>query len=288
MLRTDTALLATTQVAALEAGRLKVPKNTTEIIMEVGCSDLATLDEAPIMRHRKSAFLVAFEPLLDKFAVLLARGSHRLHNSADYGSMAASAWDRRIKANLAVPVGVFHKRGMVLPFAILPDGGSTRQMTVAKIAGCSSLRRINEHAKWGALCHTPLENRTVATMSMRSAFELLPPRMPIHLLKLDVQGMDLDLLRAVPSEHWARLLSVQIEVRSARCEPLYQGQDSCEQAAEFMVEKGFARARCPTTCEGDVIFRRPAAGGGGGREGLGGAGGMKGARAARRGDGATR
>jgi len=77
---TDDALYATTQVAKLEAGRIALPPsaNVTELLVEIGCSDLMTLDHDHLPRA-PTAFLIAFEPMLDKYAVLLARGSQRMY-----------------------------------------------------------------------------------------------------------------------------------------------------------------------------------------------------------------
>ena len=51
---TDDALYATTQVAKLEAGRIALPPsaNVTELLVEIGCSDLMTPDRLP---HRLRA-----------------------------------------------------------------------------------------------------------------------------------------------------------------------------------------------------------------------------------------
>lgn len=184
--KTPTALFVNTQVATLQHGTLTVPNATTELMVEVGCSDFNTLDETVINRH-PTAFLVAFEPLLDKYAVLLSRGSTRLNSAQRYGSMHADSNERRKKLNQAVPLGFHHPRGVVLPMAVSEHGG-LQDMSVTDIAGCSSLRALNRNVTWGRFCLSVLENRKVDTISVAEAMALLPHRLPIRLLKLDAQG----------------------------------------------------------------------------------------------------
>jgi hypothetical protein len=59
------ALFSSLQIASLDAktGAVKMPDNTTHILMEIGCSDLDTLDEQALQADQ-SAFLLAFEPLV--------------------------------------------------------------------------------------------------------------------------------------------------------------------------------------------------------------------------------
>lgn len=56
------------------------------------------------------------------------------------------------------------------------------------------------------------------------------------LLKLDVQGAELEILRAIRSEHWAGLLGVQTEVGFVE---FYQGQPLFGDVDQFMRSQGF-------------------------------------------------
>ena len=117
-------LFATLQVAALSAdGTLALPETTTSLIIEIGCSNMGTVDEEEWFERAPNSTLIAFEPLLDKYAELLARGNLRFHNGS---------------RDNAVPLGQHHTRGIVLPFAVSERGGLQR-MQVRKAAGCSSL-----------------------------------------------------------------------------------------------------------------------------------------------------
>ena len=259
-----TQLMASTQVATLDAdGAIAIPAavraNITGLLVEIGCSDFYTMDEVSLdyQQHRND-YLLSFEPMLDKYAVLLARGTVRQHNrSIDRG----------------VALGQFHPRGTVLPFAVSLEGGP-QTFTVSKQAGCSSLLNISswfadalQRYSWAPFCHEVLEKRTVDTISALQLAALLPRRLPIRVLKIDAQGLDLKLMMAMPDEVWERTQAVQLEARLRRCKPLYEGQESCEEMVEAMVRRGFkpraeCRPGCPhcgskTTCEQNVLFVRP-------------------------------
>ena len=118
-------LLATTSIAALapDGQSLRMPASTEYVLMEIGCSDWDTLDETDLDQHRGRGFLISFEPLLDKYAVLLARGNTRYHG---------------MHGDMAVPLAHHHQHGVVLPLAVSPTGGAFN-ITVHEHAGCSSL-----------------------------------------------------------------------------------------------------------------------------------------------------
>jgi hypothetical protein len=113
------SLSASVQLAILDGnGSLVVPPTTKFVWMEIGCSDRDTLDEQ--LDAHEGGFLVSFEPQLDKFAVLLARGTTRT-----YGK----------RTDHSVPLGHHHKRGLVLPLAVSPQGGPI-DFRVQHVAGC--------------------------------------------------------------------------------------------------------------------------------------------------------
>ena len=112
-------------------GAIPMPNNTSHVVLEIGCSDRNTLDEE-LLPHDPSAFLVSFEPMLDKYAVLLARGTTRYFGEQN---------DR------AVPLGHHPQRGVVLPIAITPHGGAVA-FNIAKTAGCSSTLTTTPNSTW--------------------------------------------------------------------------------------------------------------------------------------------
>ena len=265
-------LIAPVQVASVdEHGALFVPRTTKEIFIEIGCSDRDTMDERELPAS-PNAFLIAFEPMIDKYAVLLARGSSRYFNKG--------GTDR------AVPVGFHHKRGVVLPLAVSPAGGML-SFNVAQTAGCSSLAKLSPHGRWGSICRASLERRRVPSITLTAALRLagaVKGALPVSKLKIDAQGVDFDLINSTdPALLRSRVVTIELEVRatSSRCGPLYHGQPGCDEVVEHMRRIGFiATDLCPapggrrsdegTSCERSILFRRKtpqSARGGGGEEG---------------------
>ncbi|KAJ1624294.1 hypothetical protein T492DRAFT_273514 [Pavlovales sp. CCMP2436] len=159
----------------------------------------------------------------------------------------------------SVPLAHHHPRAVILPLAVSEAGGSLT-FTVSDVAGCSSLRKVNPGSKWGRFCRKTLERRVVPSITLTDAINLVPPNLPIRLLKVDAQGVDFDILRSVPARVFARVETVILEVVPSRCTPLYVGQATCEQVFAFMKVLGFEPVTykfCPKRgCEVNLIFRR--------------------------------
>ena len=248
-------LLATTSIAALapDGQSLRMAPNTEYVLMEIGCSDWDTMDETDLDQHRGRGFLISFEPLLDKYAVLLARGTTRYHGK--HGDMA-------------VPLAHHHQHGVVLPLAVSPTGGAFN-ITVHERAGCSSILAANSSAttSWAKLCHNILETRRVESLSLREAMRLAG-RLPIRFLKVDAQGVDLKLFKALeeqaPGLLFSRIGALQMETRTKQCAPLYAGQETCDEALAFMTSLGYrsnhACPKQPRWCERTMKFFRPSEG----------------------------
>ena len=96
------SLVTGLHVAMLDpTGAVVAPADVKYALLEIGCSDRDTLDDKLDQDYR-DAFLLSFEPLMDKYAVLASRGTRRMAKGADR----------------AVPVGHHHTRGVVLPIAV--------------------------------------------------------------------------------------------------------------------------------------------------------------------------
>jgi hypothetical protein len=228
---TPTDLYATLHLAHLDGeGAIAVPSGTKRMLVEIGCSDRDTMDVDELKKASLSdAFLIAFEPLLDKYATLYARANERFNGRG----VTDRAW----------PLGHHHPRGVVLPFAVAPHApshaphhtharGTSRArgnaraaaldglqtFNVSRIAGCSSLVPFNENTTWGAQCFTPrlhggvMEPRHVPVFGIQQALRLAPAHLPIEKLKLDAQGLDFKILHAAGTEALRRVVSVELEV----------------------------------------------------------------------------
>jgi hypothetical protein len=256
-------LLVPTQVASLTAsGALSMPPSTRYVLVEIGCSDRDTLDANGVLEAHADAFLIQLEPLLDKYATLLSRGTARFHGER--------------KADRAVPLGHHHPRAALLPLAVSPAGGLLN-LTVTRTAGCSSLAPLNTHAtrQWAPWCHRILEYRLVPSITL-SAVLALSGSLPIRHLKLDAQGLDFALVASVPPALLrAKVETLELETRAADCEPLYMGQASCPEVVEYLrTVAGYDNlSSCPSkhvrnlgrqwgqpNCERDIRFVRAARG----------------------------
>jgi hypothetical protein len=135
-------LLSVLQLAQTRPdGGLVMPPTTRHVIIEIGCSDRDTADDL-LLPHDPHAFLISFEPLLDKYSLLLGRGTSRYHAN---------------KKDLSVPLGHHHPRGVVLPLAVSPAGAGVASINVSRYAAAITSRiqtvpfirlhqRVAEHA----------------------------------------------------------------------------------------------------------------------------------------------
>lgn len=251
------------QVAQLDSGTggIPMPANTSHVVLEIGCSDRNTLDDE-LLPYDPEAFLISFEPMLDKYAVLAARGTTRYFGT---------------QSDQAVPLGHHHQRGVILPIAISEDGGPVA-FNVGRVAGCSSILPTNANATYGKWCQDGLERREVPTMTLASAIGLAGP-LPIELVKIDVQGLDASLVMATDASLlFSKVRRVQLETVADRCDPLYEGQVPCHTIIDYMRGIGYrvqggeyagplgrrmdadTAASCSSAqygnCEADLIFER--------------------------------
>lgn len=250
---TTTPLLARLQVANLREGRLSISSSTPwkQAFIEIGCSDFNTLDNNA-GQISPGTLLLSFEPLVDKYASLLARGRSR-HNLSDAYNF--DVW----------PLGQHHVRGVVLPVAIGPEAGS-HEITVTDVAGCSSLAQFNKGFPTKHFCFGAHERRLVETITLDTAVSMLPPAIPV-VVKIDAQGLDLRVIEAASRVTLSRIWYVSMETRGDFCEPLYEGQVNCSTVQTRMGHLGYLPYKgvgCPPAhsrrymhCEYQMRFVKP-------------------------------
>lgn len=243
---THDALLATTQVLSLTDGVITYPPQTDYIAIEIGCSDRDTMDETWLPMHPRG-FLVSFEPLLDKYAVLLSRGNMRINRGAK---------------DMFTPLGHHHRRGIVLPIAVTPNASqSSVEFHVSSIAGCSSMMHPMKHASFGGRkCKQTVEQRIVPAISLPAALNLTG-RIPVKMLKIDAQGVDFLLIQSTPIRLLReRVENIMLETVSSSCRKLYKGQPSCNTVVQKLTSMGYIPdlpcPETPHTCELDITFSR--------------------------------
>ena len=204
----------------------------------------------------KDTLLLSFEPLVDKWATLFARGRTRFGILPD----PFDAW----------PLGRHAPNGVVLPLAIAAEPGM-RNISVSHTAGCSSLAPFNPlyrpRNKVGYRCIGTRERRVVEAITLDMAVSLVPPGLPIEI-KIDAQGIDLQVLMAASAQTLSRVQKISMEVTSDSdaCTPLYVGQPRCSTVLREMRRNGFSGA-CPASlvewirlrgsgCEASLWFTR--------------------------------
>ena len=254
----DDALFATVQVASLARGRFQVPDDTQTLLIEIGCSNRDTMDDQELPRMKEKAFLFSFEPLLDKYALLLAKGDARYNGR---------------KNDQFQPLGHHHPRGLVLPIAVAPQNG-VLPINVSQLSGCSSIVPFSsaghEYKLMGSdACRSVAETRLVPSITLAKLLRLMPPLLPIHMLKLDAQGVDFALIKSTPPVLLERVRSLHLEAindetRNGRpCPTLYDGQPRISEVKAYLHSIGFKFAGMerpgwmgPLKCEGTVKFHR--------------------------------
>lgn len=224
-------LQASVHVAQLRPdGSLEGIPEDASVVIEVGANTRNTLDRE-LLPSEPKAFLISFEPLLDKYASLLARNS---------------------RPDTRVPLGRHHARGLVLPFAVSADANAVREFKISGATdGCASL--LDPVASYYSPSCTNLsgvlERRAVPTVSLEVVLSSWLKGRDVQLAKVDAQGLDVGVIRSAGSQV-GRLKAVQMEVVRDRpplkCTPQYaaeEGRDhseaKCGVLVRAMAELGF-------------------------------------------------
>ncbi|CAE7535040.1 Ccdc108, partial [Symbiodinium pilosum] len=146
--------------------------------IEVGAHAWENLQFSPGFAKSEDDFLISFEPLLDKYAMLLAR-------------YEGDVTERR-------PLGFQHKRGLAFPFAV---GCETRytSFTATDYDMCSTVLPTADESSpgfWPPNCLSGAERRTVPCISLRHVLESWLSGQEVYFLKIDAQGYDLNVVQS--------------------------------------------------------------------------------------------
>lgn len=184
-----------------------------------------------VLPHFHNAFLVSFEPLLDKWATLLARNTRSRH---------------------AGQLGHHHPRGVALPFAVSDHEGFS-DFHVSPRDGCSSLKRQHkpERGDWKSRsfimreCAKTVQVRRVPCITLRTVLQSWLGGRPVARIKIDAQGVDLAVMQSAGEENLLSVGEVVMEVLHDSCDGLYSGQPNCTTVTSEMLGMGFAtRKQC--------------------------------------------
>ena len=243
------AITANIQLANLhDDGTLPLPPRTKEILIEIGANSRNTLDQE-LLPNRTRAFLLTFEPILDKYAALLARNS---------------------KADIKSVLGHHHPRGMVFPFAVSPTEGEATFHMDGDMDGCASLLSSGSGRFNAIKCASPYyrrkETRVVPTIRLETVLgkwlaQGTGSGWPISLLKIDAQGFDVSVFESAgPLKD--RIRRVSLEMTKDGCQAMYESAPNCSTAVQRMASHGFfSKSSCATAkfkgargCEDNFLF----------------------------------
>jgi len=236
-----------------DRGHLALPPNVRNIELEVGANSRdVRMDEGHLEQH-PDTFLLAFEPLLDKFAWYVSR-NQKPDVRSDLG---------RPLPNVAV-----------FPFAIVNGAEKELMFNVSAVDGCSSLLDFSDKlaappgaatwAKWAEKnCMKTVEKRPVPSVSLWTVIHDWLAERDIAFTKLDVQGYDLQVIES-SGDQLRHLRKLSMEVTSDTCSTLYKDAPRCSAVMQQMKSLGFIpteKVACDfgdklANCERDYTFER--------------------------------
>lgn len=225
---TADGVFARVQIASLRKGRMVLPQNTSAIAIEIGTSDRDTLStELLPLPRMQNLFLISCEPLVDKYSRLLARLQ---------GSNQFDAFQQ---------LGQHHARGIILPLAV-SDGlgaeGAMLNLNVGSNSGCSSTLPLNMSSNRLKWCRKVSDRRAVPSLPLSTILGWVDPSLPIELIKVDAQGMDLRVIESAGGAALRRVRRFSLEVNSDDCDGMYASQPKCSQVVSRAASLGFAPA----------------------------------------------
>ena len=180
--------------------------------------------------HPRLAFSVSFIPMLDKYSYLVGNASAEFHE-------AGSTRRGRSRSRYA------NREASTLPLTNPPRGG-LHSFAVSPIAGCSSLADVNPNGTWAnQRCRTVTERRLVDSLTVADVLALVPEALPILRFKLDIQGVELDVLRTARRRRCFALVSF---TSTSRCAARARAARRCTTASR-------RATRCSPSCTRAVL-----------------------------------
>jgi len=210
-----------------------LPTKPTAFWLEVGTNSRDLLsDFAEVEAFSRGAFLLSFEPLLDKYAFVLNRKGGG-------------------QAEVMHSLGRQHEQAMVFPMAVGCTGSA--KLFVTKSDGCSSLYlpRGDNFAKdpgssawrdWvGQACVQVADTRHVPCISLEHIIGEWLNASDVEYLKIDAQGADLAIVQSA-GRFMEHLKAVTMEVTCDSVARLYEGTANCTDIYKEMRSMGFYHA----------------------------------------------
>ena len=186
--------------------------------IEIGAHFLSRIPDEDL---GEDDFLISFEPLLHKYAMLLSSGKQNpKHRQA---------------------LGLSQERRMIFPFAV---GCTTSRVTsfgVSEMDYCSSMLATQDPKKIRKDLHSCLriaEQRQVPCISLKHIIQTWLSEKDIYYLKVDAQGMDLEIMRSAGSMI-SKIRKVQLEAACDTSPKAYPAAPNCSTIWNYMTRSGF-------------------------------------------------
>ena len=189
------------------------------IWIEVGAHVWENLQYSPEFGRSENDFLISFEPLLDKYAMLLSE-------------YKADVTERR-------PLGFQHQRGLVFPFAVGCDDRYT-PFTVTTYDMCSTVLGMTSGSTgyWPEACSNAVDKRMVPCITLRHVIESWLSGQEVFYLKIDAQGFDLNVVQSA-GPMLRKVEHIELEGACDRVSGLYASAPNCSTIWNHMNRAGY-------------------------------------------------
>ena len=108
------------------------------------------------------------------------------------------------------------------------------------------MKEVTATGGWVPMCRDRLEQRVVPAITLAQALALAGSqnKRPIRLLKIDAQGLDIELVRSTPASEFLYVQAISVELHKStpycRDQGLYKtGRELCPEAVAYMASIGF-------------------------------------------------
>ena len=227
-------------------GQLRVPglADNATLWLDIGVNGLPTPYPGQGQSFRslleRHAFYIGFEPLLDKYALGIARG---------------------VQAVKRVPLGTVELRdatrssAIMVPLAVADLDNRMAKFHVSSVDGCSSLhsQRSREELQKGGWTKSrtasfvqagcagdrdAVEMRMVPTVTLKVVLQDWLGGREVEFMHIDVQGAELSVLRSA-RDRLQQVHRILLEVPAPSCATLTEGAPSCSEVFDALRTLGF-------------------------------------------------
>ena len=232
-----------------EQHRLVALRDATSIWLDIGINTSPTPFPGRTFRAfgQNPSFYLGFEPLIDKFALNLARGVRHIERTP-LGKVTLPLPNPAAQAQ---HVAMSSPRpGLLLPMAVADNNNQPSSFQISNIDGCATLgtqvdpsvlkgKGWDGKLEWvGKGCGKTLERRTVPTITLATILTQWLGGKTVAFMHVDVQGSEMSVVHSA-GEHVQQIERMMLEVPMDACVTLTQGAPSCDETLATMRSMGF-------------------------------------------------